>query len=111
MSGTRMDAARCNRRRGGRRRRPGVANGTLGARDATSELTDLTAVEAVAAMRRGDIAAEKYATALLARAERCKSLNAFISLDPDSVLEAARNADRARAPAPRWERCTACRFR
>ena len=61
-----------------------------------TESTDLTAVEAVAAMRRGDLTAEPYATALLARAAQCKALNAFITLDPDSVLEAARNADRAR---------------
>jgi mandelamide amidase len=61
-----------------------------------SALTDLTAVEAAAAMRRGDITAEAYAAALLARAAQYKTLNAFISLEPDSVLQAARNADRAR---------------
>ena len=76
----------------------GIANGFPEASAADmSEMTDLTAVEAVAAMRRGEITAEKYATALLARAERYKTLNAFITLDPDSVLEAARNADRARS--------------
>jgi len=62
-----------------------------------SELTDLTAVEAVAAMRRGDLRAEAYANALLTRAAQCRSLNAFISIEPEAVLEAARNADRARA--------------
>src|SRR6185295_6125344 len=75
----------------------GIANGFPEASAAEmSEMTDLTAVEAVAAMRRGEITAEKYATALLARAERYKTLNAFITLDPDPVLEAARTADRAR---------------
>ena len=75
----------------------GLANGFSEANAAEmNALTDLTAVEAVAAMRRGDITAEAYATALLARAVQYKTLNAFISLEPDSVLEAARNADRAR---------------
>ncbi len=62
-----------------------------------SDLTDLTAVEAVAALRRGDLQAEAYASALLARATQCRSLNAFISIAPDAVLERARQADRARA--------------
>jgi len=80
----------------------GLANGFSEANAAEmNALTDLTAVEAVAAMRRGDITAEAYATALLARAVQYKTLNAFISLEPDSVLQAARNADRARtAGAP-----------
>jgi indoleacetamide hydrolase len=56
----------------------------------------LTATEAVAAIRRGDIAAEDYATALLARAEALKALNAYIALDRDGVLERARAVDRAR---------------
>lgn len=60
-------------------------------------LLDLTAVEAVAAMHRGELRAEAYAGALLARAKQCESLNAFISLQPELVLEAARNADRQRA--------------
>jgi mandelamide amidase len=48
-------------------------------------------------MRRGDITAERYATALLARCEALKALNAFITLDRDKVLEAARKADQRRA--------------
>ena len=67
-----------------------------------SDLTGLSATEAVARMARGELGAERYATALLARAEALKSLNAFISLDPALVLEAAREADKARArKAPR----------
>jgi indoleacetamide hydrolase len=75
----------------------GFADGSTRA-DATAvnELVNLSAVEAVAAMRRGDIATETYAQTLLGRAEQCKALNAFITLEPDSVLEAARGADRAR---------------
>jgi mandelamide amidase len=59
-------------------------------------LTELTATEAVAAMRRGDVAAEAYANALLARAQQCADLNAFRTLEPGRVLEAARAADKAR---------------
>jgi mandelamide amidase len=62
-----------------------------------SDLTDLSAVAAVAAMRNGDIRAETYARALLDRAEALQSLNAFRTLDREMVLEAARAADRRRA--------------
>jgi indoleacetamide hydrolase len=58
---------------------------------------DLTAVEAVAALRSGELRAEEYADALLARAERLSDLNAFITLRPDEVRRAAREADRRRA--------------
>jgi Asp-tRNA(Asn)/Glu-tRNA(Gln) amidotransferase A subunit family amidase len=61
------------------------------------DLCSLGAVAAVGAMRRGEVSAEAYATALLARCAASAGLNAFISLRPDSVLEAARAADRARA--------------
>ena len=72
-----------------------ITNGPAKASEMT-QLNDLTALQAVGAMRRGDVSAEAYANALLARAAQCKDLNAFISLEPDRVLEAARNADRAR---------------
>lgn len=61
------------------------------------ELIELTATDAIRALRQGDIKAEDYASALLARCEAAKSLNAFIALDPARVLEAARAADQARA--------------
>ena len=60
-------------------------------------LMDLTATDAIAAMRGGEIAAEDYARALLDQAERLAALNAFRTLDRDAVLEAARAADVARA--------------
>jgi indoleacetamide hydrolase len=63
---------------------------------AANLLTDLSAVQAVAAIRGGDLRAEDYARALLDRCEQLKDLNAFISLNPDAVLEAARNADQRR---------------
>jgi indoleacetamide hydrolase len=61
--------------------------------DAPAALTQLSAVEATAAMRRGELAAEDYAEALLARAARLPQLNAFCTLDPPSVRAAAREAD------------------
>jgi indoleacetamide hydrolase len=60
-------------------------------------LTELSALAAAKAMRDGDLKAEAYAAALLAQAERWQKLNAFRTLHPESVLEAARAADRKRA--------------
>ena len=62
-----------------------------------SDLLDLTATAAVAAMKSGDIKAEQYARALLDAASRLSSLNAFRAINPDAVLEAARTADKGRA--------------
>jgi len=63
----------------------------------TKPLTDLSAIDAVNAMRKGDLSAEDYANALLKRCEQGKHLNAFITLDPERVLNAARAADQLRA--------------
>ena len=57
----------------------------------------LSACDAVAAMRAGEITAESYALALLERCTAGTYLNAFITLEPETVLEAARAADRHRA--------------
>lgn len=62
-----------------------------------TELVELTAIAAVGAMQRGELRAEDYARALLAQAERSRHLNAFITLEPERVLDAALAADRARA--------------
>jgi mandelamide amidase len=66
-----------------------------------TDLSSLGAAGAVSAMRHGEITAEAYATALLARCAARTDLNAFISIKPDAVLEAARSADRARARGAR----------
>jgi mandelamide amidase len=60
-------------------------------------LADLSATAAVAAMRNGDMKAEDYARALVDRAEGLAQLNAFRTLDRETVLEAARAADIVRA--------------
>ena len=68
---------------------------------ASSELSELTALAAVTAMRQGDIKAEDYVRNLLDRAQNLEKLNAFRTLDREMVLEAARGADKARtAGAP-----------
>ena len=63
---------------------------------ATSQLADLSAVEAVAQMVRGELTAERYAEALLARCQAAHALNAFITQVPGRVLEDARARDRER---------------
>ena len=61
-----------------------------------SALTDLSAVEAVARMSRGDLSCEEYARALLARAREALALNAFITQDAAHVLADARTRDKER---------------
>lgn len=60
-------------------------------------LCELSASAAVALMASGELTAEAYATALLARCGQGAHLNAFISLDESQVLEQARAADAYRA--------------
>lgn len=71
--------------------------GVAQAATSPSTLAALSATDAVTAMRRGEVTAEAYAGALLDRAERLRSLNAFITLDRDVTLSAARAADLRRA--------------
>src|ERR1700730_15745854 len=59
----------------------------------SAALLQLSAGEAVARMSRGEITAERYARVLLARCESLRALNAFITLEPFRVLEAARGCD------------------
>ena len=61
------------------------------------DLPELSAGEAVTAIRSGDLKAEDYARALLDRCEQFSHLNAFISLDRNAVLEAAFKVDQSRA--------------
>lgn len=58
---------------------------------------DLTAVQAAAAIRNGDLSAESYAESLIAQSKRWTHINSFISEDADALREAARAADRLRA--------------
>ena len=60
-------------------------------------LLELGARAAVAAMRAGEVTAEAYTVALLAKADELAHLNAFLTLDRSMVLHAAREADQKRA--------------
>lgn len=64
-------------------------------------LHELGVGEAAAAIRAGKITAEELADALLSRAAASTRLNAFITLDPDRVRVAAREADRQRRSGAR----------
>lgn len=59
-------------------------------------LTELDALDAVLRMSRGEFSVERYAEALLERCRELQSLNAFIALDPQRVLQDARQRDRER---------------
>ena len=61
------------------------------------DLTALTISDAAAALRRGELSAEAYAEALLARAAAGAALNAFIHHDPAQVRADAHAADATRA--------------
>lgn len=63
---------------------------------AMKNLHEMGVVEAAAAIRSGDITAETLASALLERAKTYRALNAFITLDADQVMAAARRADQQR---------------
>ena len=56
-------------------------------------LHDLSITHAAAAIRTGALSASDYAAALLKRAHSLADLRAFITLDEDAILEAARQAD------------------
>ena len=61
-----------------------------------TQLLELTATEAVALLRRGDLSAESYATELLSQCARRSKLNAFIFLDATRVMDDAVAADKRR---------------
>src|SRR5260370_16791057 len=60
------------------------------------DLHEFGVLEAAVAIRAGDITAETLAAALLQRAQAFGSLNAFVTLDADQIMAAARAADRRR---------------
>ncbi len=62
-----------------------------------SEMTDLSARDAVEHIKNGDMKAEAYVGRLLKHHETHKNLNALITLDEARVLEEARAVDQARA--------------
>jgi indoleacetamide hydrolase len=84
-----------------RRTSNSVAADSVAPKPAATDLQNLSAIDAVKSMTRGELTAERYATALLARCQAGANLNAFITLQPERVLEAARACDlRRRSGAP-----------
>lgn len=73
-----------------------VAAGAARPLSSQSWPTALSAVDAVDRMVRGELTAERYAAELLARCAAWSPLNAFITLDPQRVLEDARARDKER---------------
>lgn len=64
---------------------------------ARNDVLELTASEAIAAMRAGDLRAETYAAVVLRRARSLRFLSALLSQDAKQLLAAARAADKRRA--------------
>jgi len=62
-----------------------------------AELRELSAAQAIAAIRDGRVSAEAYIKVLLARAEEVKDLNALITIDASGALAAARRIDTMRS--------------
>lgn len=60
-------------------------------------LAALGVAAAAAAIRKGEISSEAYASALLQRAKTYSDLDSFITIEDERVLSAARAADKARA--------------
>jgi Asp-tRNA(Asn)/Glu-tRNA(Gln) amidotransferase A subunit family amidase len=73
-----------------------AAGRATGAAQRSDELCNLSAADAVKHMSQGALTSEAYAQALLARCQSHRSLNAFITLRPEQVLEDARGRDRER---------------
>jgi len=70
---------------------------TAGPTMAPAQQLDLSASQAVGAIRSGRLSAEAYATTLVARAKTLSGLNSMISLNRTAALAAARRIDALRA--------------
>lgn len=62
-----------------------------------AELSELGVYQAARAIRDGEVTSEALANCLVNRADKYRSLNAFISFDGEKVREAAREADKLRS--------------
>ena len=74
----------------------------------TAGCSRVTAWEALAALRTGDLKATHYAGVLLGRARSLGYLNTVLAQDPHLVLAVAQAADQRRPAARRLGRSTAC---
>src|SRR5262245_36179375 len=78
----------------------------LGANSTASDedLVGLTAVQATAAIQRGEIGAENYANALISRAVKLVDLHTYIALNKGGLIEGARAVDTLRKSGRRLGR-------
>jgi indoleacetamide hydrolase len=74
----------------------GTAIDSRAAETATMDVQELSVLEAAHAIRTGGLTSEQYTQKLLQRAHSLSDLNSFITVSDDTVLEAARDADKAR---------------
>jgi indoleacetamide hydrolase len=74
----------------------GSAIDSYAADSAPAEVHELSMLQAAHAIRTGALSSEQYTQKLLHRAHSLSDLNAFITASDETVLEAARNTDKAR---------------
>jgi len=75
----------------------GAAGGPKASFAQPGEAHDLTLLEAAREIHGGSLTSERYTQVLLERTRSLSSLNAFITVNDEVVLEAARDSDKARA--------------
>jgi mandelamide amidase len=76
--------------------RPRAGFGSAFSADRDDDLLELSATDVLGLFGSGQLTSERYATALLAQCHRHRALNAFIWLNEDRLLSAARAADQQR---------------
>jgi Asp-tRNA(Asn)/Glu-tRNA(Gln) amidotransferase A subunit family amidase len=70
--------------------------GSVSAEVVDDELLSLSATEVLSLFASREVSSERYCSALLAQCHRRKDLNAFIWLNEDHLMDAARTADKRR---------------
>lgn len=74
-----------------------------------TEIADLNCAALTECYRRGALSPVEVAGDCLARIERFAALNAFMPIEPETVLDEARASEARWRKGARWERSTAFR--